>query len=645
MNPRHPTHPRVPARRRLAGTMLACLLTGAAPSHAAPVKQVAAPPSDITDGIVALPDPLEQGVLSRTALVPVRLDAGSWAAEFDLGDARAPVLAVLTADADDWRIALSDPAARPVASPGFGDTPRQSGQTRVVRVDGALGQLAPDAAGARLTLEQAATGRWRVTLTAQNPDAPADGFLLIDPGSPATLYTTQTAAARPIGRPLTLHASVMEARLTDLAAEVRMPSGRVFRVAGDPATGLVEFTPDEPGDHAVRVEARAADTAGRSVLLTTQHLLHAAPAAPALRVAESQVTDGTLRINLGPGLPGQRTITAAEVWGRRDGVMVPVCWLSRLTEADRSLSLDLRWVAMAGVDPASLELRSVRSHEVVSYGVVASAVRLALPRLAEADLHAARAALPAEPTPDMLGSHAGDLDSPLVDSPGVTNRAILPGHRLFLVHGYCSGGNPFPESDFSGDLSVFADPDQNRTHDEFAQIILVQGAPMKSYGIVGHSQGGMAALHLRTYYWSGLDWAQGERLIQTVGTPYQGTPLAGDAAALGTAFGTGCGGNADLAPDGAAAWLSLIPTAARADVWYWTTSFTDRPFLLDFCNFLTGLLLTDPDDGVIERFRAQLPGANNQGHTEGWCHTSGMRDPAQTTDAARNAEMNERARR
>jgi hypothetical protein len=248
----------------------------------------------------------------------------------------------------------------------------------------------------------------------------------------------------------------------------------------------------------------------------------------------------------------------------------------------------------------------------------------------------------------MLWSHAGTVESPLADADaggsGTTNRAILPGHRLFLVHGYCSGGNPFPEGDFS-DTSVFADANQNRTHDEFAQTILAQGEPMKSYGIVAHSQGGAAALHLRTYYWSGLDWAQGERLIQTVGTPYQGTPLAGDAAALGSVFGGGCGGNADLAPAGAAAWLSLIPTAARADVWYWSTSFTDRPFTLDFCNFISGLFLTDPDDGVVERSRAQLPGANNQGHIEGWCHTTGMRDPAQTTDAARNAEMNQRARR
>ncbi len=42
---------------------------------------------------------------------------------------------------------------------------------------------------------------------------------------------------------------------------------------------------------------------------------------------------------------------------------------------------------------------------------------------------------------------------------------------------------------------------------------------------------------------------------------------------------------------------------------------------------------------------AQLPGAYNLGHKTGWCHSSGMRDPAQTTDASRNTNMNSYAAR
>ena len=96
---------------------------------------------------------------------------------------------------------------------------------------------------------------------------------------------------------------------------------------------------------------------------------------------------------------------------------------------------------------------------------------------------------------------------------------------------------------------------------------------------------------------------------------------------------------------GAASWLSGIPSWARAKVHYSTTSFTDVWYRYDYCNVATDLFLNDPDDGVVERDYAQLPGANNRGHKTGWCHTSGMRDPAQTSDSARNAEMNTNAAR
>ena len=53
----------------------------------------------------------------------------------------------------------------------------------------------------------------------------------------------------------------------------------------------------------------------------------------------------------------------------------------------------------------------------------------------------------------------------------------------------------------------------------------------------------------------------------------------------------------------------------------------------------TNLLLTDPEDGVIEMFRGQLPGGNSMGHVTGWCHTTGMSNPANYTDHARNTLM------
>src|SRR5699024_4273680 len=77
------------------------------------------------------------------------------------------------------------------------------------------------------------------------------------------------------------------------------------------------------------------------------------------------------------------------------------------------------------------------------------------------------------------------------------------GKRLLLVHGYCSGG-VWPASQFST-ASTFLDANKNRSHDAFARLIQSYGNTWNSFGVVAHSQGGAASLHLYTYYWSGLD--------------------------------------------------------------------------------------------------------------------------------------------
>jgi pimeloyl-ACP methyl ester carboxylesterase len=204
---------------------------------------------------------------------------------------------------------------------------------------------------------------------------------------------------------------------------------------------------------------------------------------------------------------------------------------------------------------------------------------------------------------------------------------------LLLVHGYCSGGSIWPAADFTAPKQEFLDPNQNRTHDQFAQLLRQSVPGRKSFGVVAHSQGGPAALHLYTYYTSGLDRALGARRIQSVASPYQGTPLA----SLGS---FSCGVNNDMTTAGSATWLAGIPTWARAEVWYWTTSNSGS-----VCNFLTNLFLGSPNDGTVEQTRGQLPGAHSMGHVTGWCHTTGMSNPANYTDHARNALMNTNAAR
>ena len=130
--------------------------------------------------------------------------------------------------------------------------------------------------------------------------------------------------------------------------------------------------------------------------------------------------------------------------------------------------------------------------------------------------------------------------------------------------------------------------------------------------------------------------------MQSIGSPYNGSPL-GNLAALGTVFGQGCGYVNDLTTDGASAWLNNIPTWARNKMSFYTTSFTDYSLSYDYCHLASDVLLGDPDDGAVEKEKGQLSGATNMGHKQGWCHSTGMRDPSQTTDFIRNLEMNSNA--
>ena len=62
------------------------------------------------------------------------------------------------------------------------------------------------------------------------------------------------------------------------------------------------------------------------------------------------------------------------------------------------------------------------------------------------------------------------------------------------------------------------------------------------------------------------------RVIQSVGTPYSGTPIAGGLIPrLGSILGIGCGSNNDLTVEGALRWQREIPPSVQREVFYYTT--------------------------------------------------------------------------
>ncbi len=622
--------------RTIIGTLVSLLLcTPTWAQQTLPVKQVVAPPSDIESGIVKLPDPIELGETSRTLLLeidPSQADENGLvdlAFPFVTGKERARVV-FLPAKQDAWVGVVSTIDAR---------TQREI----EVRTDAPAEQ--PGVSHVRDPLPWGDPGRTypalmlpsdqREMYIAVQMNERVGGFVLIDQSPDRSLYTYIKQRRTLVGRPVTLASSLSDgSKIVSLSAIVRSPDGSREVINAGVDQQELSFTPDQAGGYTVQVIAEYASDENWPIMLSTQHLIEVESPTTPLGAARASTAGDQIELVFDDAQTDDRTIVAAEVWGRSDAGMVPVCWLSRVCDAKRSLMLDPRIALDAGVNPATIELRQVRVHDVDSLVPTQIVERMAT----GIDEQMVEQAL-------QSGTRYASMKV-RYDKPMNTQRGTLPGgHRLLLVHGYCSGGNPFTTSHFSGDIAVFHDPEVSRSHDAFALEILNQSAPMKSFGVAAHSQGAMAALHLYTFYFSGLDWARGDRLIQSVGAPYQGTPLAGNAAVLGDIFGFGCGENSDMSYTGSANWLSLIPTSSRQQVWYYTTAFEDRPFVYDYCNIITDLLLSDPDDGVIERDRGQLTGANNMGHVEDWCHTTGMRDPAQCTDASRNATINARARR
>ncbi|HZL99045.1 MAG TPA: hypothetical protein VFD43_02235, partial [Planctomycetota bacterium] len=427
---------------------------------------------------------------------------------------------------------------------------------------------------------------------------------------------------------------------------------------GAPGDGLLGawVGPLAPGPArlAVQVAALAAD--GAPLVRTVQHaFVVEAPAARLAGWANAGVLDETrlaVEVALQPLGPLRRLHLSAEVWGPdASGALVPVAWLSHIGlpvetwgTSSLTLQLDGRWLARAGT-AGPLELRAVRLQDPDSHVLFDALAACPLP----ADALPPSASLPAgaittemlvgppppgAPPPTLAPAGSLGMAPGLPGGPSGSMLLERPWQRaLMLSHGYCSGGNVWPAADFTPPKLVFLDPNANRSNDEFAQLLAAAGAGQDSFGFVGHSQGGLAALHLLTYYHSGLDLAAGPRRIQSVASPYQGTPLA----SLGF---FACGVNNDMTTSGAPLWLSGIPTWARQEVYYWTTQNSGS-----VCNFFTDLVLDSPNDGTVEKDRGQLPGANSMGHVSGWCHTTGMSNPANYTDHARNVEMNAQAAR
>lgn len=617
-------------------------------------KQLSGPPSDFES--MRAVDPSEAAILSHSAMVPVSMmekrGGSGWSASIPVEDNRLR-FALLTPGGMDWDVALTGPAGQKLRAADTAKSARAS----------SFGMGDAQVPAQMYSFDSLPTGSWKIDLAGSAKSA-SQGYLLVEGNASTRLASYPSHTRQLVGQSMGLTAQLTSLDASEKAVtgadagrieraemEVTFPSGKTQRLPmfddgqhddGAAADGVygAAFSATEAGDYVAQVIIEGTDRHGNRVLRTAEHLLPFVQ--PTLTIAGSRASavaakSATPRLTINIPVTAPKNASHyrsyAEVWGHdAAGNAVPVAWVGGMVTPQSGkfgLGFDERWVAKSGAQ-APFELRNLRIEDPDTSVTIASAQRMAL-------------SLP----PLRVRAKAGDIEIDEMMTMGprpaeVQSKGV--GKRLLLVHGYCSGG-VWPASQFST-ASTFLDVNQNRSHDAFAQKIKAFGNTWNSYGVVAHSQGGAASLHLYTYYWSGLDNATGGRLIQSVGTPYQGTNLAGILAKLGNWFGVGCGKNTDLSYSGAAAWLRGIPNSNRAKVNYYTTSFkTTNWYTNDYCNFATDLVLDDPEDGTTEKSGGQLPGAVNRGHSTGQCHTSGMRDPAQYLNASRNATMNANAAR
>ncbi len=660
-------------KRKLLKLLLPALIACPLVLSAKPLqnKQLAGPPEEFE--LMRQAQPEKSALNSKTALIPVSLQQtkdGNWYWSGTLPvDSSTFSFMTFANGSTDWQVSLINPSS------GISYSADSLATEHVSTNFGLENSNYP---GEKYSFDNLVTGNWVIEIKTTGEPEQFEGFVLASSNSKYLLNSYKTNNDQIIGHKIhfvtqstsnerTLSFLRQFSPISHAHMLVTNPDGSQNKYSmyddgnhGDNRAndGLFggDFSALQSGGYTVQINASGKNPDGTPFYRTSEHFVPVIEQTISLgsnKASAATISDNRLNIAFNVNHDLEATNTnyriIAEVWGKNnsseqnklsyDGVenyMKPISWISTITSIENNqlnIELDARWIEMANASEF-LELRNVRIEDANHF----------IPLITKDKMPLTVASLPQMKSKKFDGSITEEMM--LGEKPVQTSATKGVGTKLLLVHGYCSSDVWGPYQGQFSNSAKFTDFNQNISHNTFAQRIKNFGSTWNSFGVVAHSQGGAASLHLYTYYWSGLDYStSGKRMIQSVGTPYHGTPIAGNLAALGNVFGVGCGYNSNLTTSGASSWLAGIPTWARSKVNYFTTSNTDRWWQYNYCSLATDLFLSDPDDGVIEKFRGQLSGATNQGHKTGWCHTLDMNYSGQTSDSNRNYSMSANANR
>lgn len=421
--------------------------------------------------------------------------------------------------------------------------------------------------------------------------------------------------------------------------------------ANDGIFGATIFATEE-GQYMLRAQLKGSNKDG-SFIRTSEHLIQVVPQYVTLTgkaTASLDLKQHRALVNLGVSSQSSETFRAYfQLWGKNPVTKadVPICWSSALVDTQTihgmdavQLEVDLKWIALAmAVGPYTLkDVYVVEIDSLVPMATVDSIPLEHTMSLRMLDIAVARVA----------ATFDGKITTEMLEGvrPAMNTTAAPNGGKLIVVHGYCASANPFAAypADWT-DALFFTDLKQSRSHDQFAQLIVqfANNNGLSSYGLVGHSQGGLASVHVLNYYHTGLDNAVGARKIQSLGSPYRGNSGASNYAAVIELFGD-CEANPSLTRDVSEQWIAGLSATTIAATNYYTTQY-NTGIGKAFCNGLMNTILQKPNDGATENVFAAPPGGNNRGNTLGQCHLDGMKYPASFWDHSRNAEMSAAAAR
>ncbi len=646
-------------------------------------KQLAGPPEEFEFMRQAQPE--KSALNSKTALIPVSLQqskGGSWYWSGKLPvDSSSFSFMTFANGATDWQVNLINPES------GISYSADSLATEHISTNFGLENSSYP---GEKYSFDNLVTGNWVIEIKTTSEPEQFEGFVLASSNSKYILNSYKTNNDQIVGHKIhfvtqstsnedTIDVFKQFSPIDNAFMVVTNPDGSKNRYSmyddgthGDNRAndGLFggDFSALQSGGYTIQINALGNNPDGSPFYRTSEHFVPVIEQSISLgdyRTSAIAISDNRLNIAFNVNDYAKSTDNSyriiAEVWGKSNSSqdkelsklrnrvasisalnldsgnqMKPISWISTITNVENNqlnIELDARWIEMAQAS-GSLELRNLRIEDANYF----------IPLITQDKMQLSVASLPQMKSIKYNGSITEEMM--MGEKPVQTSATKGVGTKLLLVHGYCSSDVWGPYQNQFSNSAKFTDFNQNISHNTFAQRIKNFGSTWNSFGVVAHSQGGAASLHLYTYYWSGLDNStSGKRMIQSVGTPYHGTPIAGNLAALGNVFGVGCGYNSNLTTSGASSWLSGIPTWARSKVNYFTTSNTDRWWQYNYCSLGTDLFLSDPDDGVIEKFRGQLSGATNRGHKTGWCHTLSMNYSGQTSDSSRNYSMSSNANR